>query len=74
MNGSANRVKCYFSDGAREDSELDPHLLNLDVWPTVAEDAIKEPQQLETYRKRRSAIRLLVAGGLSTRNFSEDQP
>jgi putative transposase len=43
-------------------SELDPGLLNLSVWPTVAEDAIKDPKRLEQYQRRRTAIQLLVSG------------
>jgi hypothetical protein len=51
-------------------SELDPRLLNPDVWPAVAEDAIKDPIELDRYQRRRNAIRLLVSGA-SRREIAE---
>ncbi|WP_433964436.1 hypothetical protein [Tunturiibacter gelidiferens] len=51
-------------------SELDPRLVNLEVWPSVAEDAIKDPRLLEQYQMRRNAVKLLILGA-SRREITE---
>jgi putative transposase len=51
-------------------SELDPRLVNLEAWPSVAEDAIKDPRLLEQYQMRRNAMKLLILGA-SRREITE---
>jgi hypothetical protein len=51
-------------------SELDPRLVNLEVWPSVAEDAIKDSRLLEQYQMRKNAMKLLILGA-SRREITE---